>query len=288
MAVTFAGVRVGAYKAPVPVIVTGLAFLVCFARPMVTLGQDWLTDPNAGHGLLLFPVALYLAWKRGLAADPKPQHVLGITILVLSVVLRYLSGLAAELFTMRMSLIGAMMGLTVYVWGVRQVLRWWLSWLLILLSVPLPVVVLASLALPLQLVASKWGAAMLAFRHVPVRLAGNVIQLPGRSLFVTEACSGLRSLTALTALGVLAGGLFLRSPWSRVFLVLLAVPVAMVLNAVRVFLTGFLSYYVDPRLAEGFLHLTEGWVIFVVAFAILGGLALALGAVERRLSRARA
>jgi EpsI family protein len=32
-------------------------------------------------------------------------------------------------------------------------------------------------------------------RHVPVRLAGNVIQLPGRTLFVTEACSGLRSLT---------------------------------------------------------------------------------------------
>lgn len=286
MAVALGRIRSEVWKAPTPVIVAGLAFLICFWRPMVTLGQDWLTDPDAGHGLLLFPVALYLAWKRGLGADLEPQRALGIVVLVLSVLLRYLSGLAAELFTMRMSLVGAAMGLVVYRWGLRQLLRWWLSWLLLILSVPLPVVVLGTLALPLQLIASRWGAALLAARHVPVRLAGNIIQLPGRSLFVTEACSGLRSLTALTALGVLAGGLFLRSPWNRVLLVVLAIPVAMVLNAVRVFLTGFLSFYVDPRLAEGFMHLSEGWVIFVVAFAILGAFALALGALERRLHRA--
>ena len=68
-------------------------------------------------------------------------------------------------------------------------------------------------------------------------------------------------------------------------LVLLAIPVAMALNAVRVFLTGFLSFYVDSRLGEGFMHLSQGWVIFVVAFAILGGSAAVLVAVERRLRR---
>jgi exosortase len=168
---------------------------------------------------------------------------------------------------------------------VRQLLRWWLPALLVVLSVPLPVVVMGSLALPLQLKASEWGAALLELRHVPVLLAGNVIQLPGRSLFVTEACSGLRSLTSLVALGLLVGGVWLRTPWSRLLLVLLAVPVAMVLNAVRIFLTGFFVFYVDPRLAEGFMHYTEGWVIFVVAFAILGAGAAGLAALERRLRR---
>jgi exosortase len=268
--------------------VAGLAFFVCFWRPIVTLGQDWWSDPNAGHGLLLVPVALYLAWKRGLVAEPRPQRALGLLLLVGAVLLRYLSGLAAELFTMRMSLLGAAMGLIVYAYGVRQLLRWWLPGLLILLSVPLPVVVLGSLALPLQLKASQWGAALLELRHVPVRLEGNVLQLPGRSLFVTEACSGLRSLTALIALGVLVGGLWLRSPWGRLLLVLLAIPVAMALNAVRVFLTGFLVFYVNPSLAEGFMHLSEGWVIFVVAFAILGAFALMLAALERRLRKVAA
>ncbi len=288
MAAAAGRLRASFVQAPAPVVVAGLAFLVCFARPMVTLVTDWLTDPDAGHGLLLFPVSLWLAWRAGLRPEAQPQRGLGLTLLGLSVVLRYLSGLAAELFTMRLSLIGALMGLVVYAWGVRQLLRWWLPWLLILLSVPLPAVVLASLALPLQLIASKWGAWMLALRHVPVRLAGNIIQLPGRSLFVTEACSGLRSLTALIALGLLTGGLWLRTSWSRAGLLALAIPVAMVLNAVRVFLTGFLSYYVDARLAEGFLHLSQGWVIFVVAFAILGAAAFVLSAVERRVAGARA
>jgi exosortase len=235
--------------------------------------------------LLLFPVSVWLAWKSGMVPEPKPQRTLGLCLLISAVLLRYLSGLAAELFTMRASLVGAAMGLIVYLYGVRQLVRWWLPTLLIILSVPLPAVVLGSIALPLQLRASQWGAALLEFRHVPVRLAGNVIQLPGQTLFVTEACSGLRSLTSLVALGLLVAGLWLRRPWLRLLLVLLAIPVAMALNAVRVFVTGFLVFYVDPKLAQGVMHLTEGWVIFVVAFAILGAIAFVLTSIERRLRK---
>lgn len=285
MAVALERVRVLALKTPAPVVVAGLAFLVCFWRPIVTLGQDWWGNPDAGHGLLLFPVAVYLGWKRGLVAEPRPQHALGMALLVASVLLRYMSGLAAELFTMRASLLGAALGLIVYLCGIRQVVRWWLPTSLLALSVPLPVVVLGSIALPLQLTASRWGAALLEMRNVPVRLAGNVIQLPGQSLFVTEACSGLRSLTSLLALGLLVAGLWLKRPWLRLVLVALAIPVAMALNAIRVFLTGFFVYFVDPGLAQGVMHLTEGWVIFVVAFGILGAFAWVLTALERRLGR---
>jgi len=255
---------------------------------MTTLVRDWWTDPDAGHGLLLFPLALILAWRRGFVTEREPRPVLGATLIALCVVLRYLSGLAAELMTMRLSMVGAALGVVVYFYGLKQLLRWWLPIVLIILSIPLPDVLLASLALPLQLKASAWGTAMLHARSVPVRLSGNVIQLPGRSLFVTEACSGLRSLTSLIALGVLIGGLWLRSWWGRVLLILGAIPVAMVLNAVRIFLTGFFVFYVDPRLAEGIMHLTEGWAIFVVAFGILGLLAWALGGIERALARRRA
>jgi exosortase len=123
---------------------------------------------------------------------------------------------------------------------------------------------------------------MLEARHVPVALSGNIIRLPGRDLFVTEACSGLRSLTALLALGVLVGGLWLRHPLSRVLLVVLAIPVAMAVNAFRVFLTGFLVHWVDPALGEGFMHLSEGWLLFVIAFLILGGFTWIVSGLENR------
>lgn len=247
-----------------------MGFAILFASPARTLVRDLWTNPDAGHGLLLLPIAVYLAWKRGVAPKAAAQPWLGMVLLAAAVLLRYMSGLAAELFTMRLSMVGAAIALVVFHAGIRQVVHWWLPVALVLLSIPLPVVVLGSLALPLQFQASQMGAALLAWRDVPVMLSGNVLQIPGQTLFVTEACSGLRSLSALLALGVLIGGLWLRQPVSRILLLLLALPVAVFLNGVRVFLTGFLVYFVDPALGEGFMHATEGWIIFVAAFLVLG------------------
>jgi exosortase len=268
------------WKTLAPLIAAGLAFLVLYQEALTTLLRDWWNDPDAAHGLLLAPIALFLIWRRGRAPGARAQPALGLALLFGAVLLRYLSGLAAELFTLRMSMLGAAGALVVFALGFRQILHWWLPVLLLILSVPIPEVLLGSLALPLQLKASQMGAALLESRHVPVHLAGNVIHLPGRALFVTEACSGLRSLTALIALGLLMGGLWLRSSWARGALLLLAIPVAMLLNGLRIFLTGFLAYFVDPRLSEGFMHYTEGWVIFAIAFFILGGIAWALGRLE--------
>ena len=153
-----------------PLIAAAIAFLILFWSPIVTLGRDWWSDPDAGHGLLLGPVALYLAWKSGIHEAAHGQPRLGLAILIVAVFFRYLSSLAAELFTMRGSMVLAIAGLVVYAWGVRQVIRWWLPFTLIVLSIPLPSVVLGSLALPLQFKATQMGAALLEWRQVPLRL----------------------------------------------------------------------------------------------------------------------
>ncbi len=276
-----------ALRQSAPLILALLLFLLLFAKPLQLLVLDWWNDPDAGHGLLLAPLAVWLAWKRGLL-PAAPARVSGLLLLLAAVGIRYLSGLAAELFTMRGSMLMAAVALVLFFRGWRQALHWWLPTILLALSVPIPDVLTTSLALPLQLRASRWGAALLSVRHVPVDLSGNIIRLldPSgrvlRELFVTEACSGLRSLTALLALGVLVGGLWLRHPLSRVLLVALSIPVAMIVNAIRVFLTGFLVYWVDPKLGEGFMHLSEGWMMFVIAFVILGGFTWLVAWVEQR------
>lgn len=266
-----------------PWVVALIAFAVLFSKPAQLMVSEWWNNPEAGHGLLLAPIALWQAWKRGLLERRAPSIAWGSAILLSMVVLRYVSGLAAEVFTMRVSMIGAMAGLVVYAWGWKQLKHWWLPFTLLFLSIPWPALITTTLALPLQFQASKMGAALLQMRDIPVLLNGNVISLPGHRLFVTEACSGLRSLTALTALGVLVGGLWLRHPASRIILLLLAVPVAVLINAIRVFFTGFLVFFVDPKLGEGFMHVTEGWLLFVVAFAILGLLAFLAGKIEDQL-----
>ncbi|MGQ0766540.1 MAG: exosortase/archaeosortase family protein [Gemmatimonadota bacterium] len=263
--------------------VTALAFGLLFAAPMANTAAAWWNDPDAGHGLLLAPVALWLAWKKGLALDRRAQPGLGISLIVMAVMARYVAALAAEAFVGRAAVFLALAGLVIWAWGWRQLFWWWLPATLLALSVPLPEIVIGSLALPLQFQASKLGAALLETRGIPVHLDGNVIRMPGHDLFVTEACSGLRSLTALLSLGVLLGGIFLKSPLSRVAVLALTIPVAVLINGVRVFGTGFLVAFVNPELAEGFTHATEGWLLFIVAFGILSLFTLAARRIENRL-----
>jgi exosortase len=184
---------------------------------------------------------------------------------------------------MRASMVMALGGLTIYRFGFRQLVHWWLPFTLASLSIPLPEIVTQALALPLQFQASKMGAALLELRNVPVRLAGNVIRIPGHELFVTEACSGLRSLTALLSVGVLMSAMLLRTAVGRVALVLFAIPIAIVINGIRVFFTGFLVFFVSPEFGTGFMHMTEGWLLFLVSLAGLAAFAWIVSFSERRI-----
>ena len=68
----------------------------------------------------------------------------------------------------------------------------------------------------------------------------------------------------------------------------ITLPVAIVVNAFRVFLTGFLVFYVSPEMGEGFMHMSEGWLLFIVAFVILGLMAWVMRLAERKLEERKA
>ncbi len=264
---------------------TALGFVVLFAKPATLMFDAWWNDPNSGHGLLLAPLSIWFAYKSGIVKNAKAQPILGTLILLFAVMSRYAADLAAELFVMRGSMLVAIAGLVVFYAGFRQLLHWWLPFILTALSIPIPEVILNTIALPLQFLASKIGAALLRWRQIPVLLSGNVIRIPGQELFVAEACSGLRSLTALISLGVLIGAMFLRGLPSRVLLVALTIPVAILINGFRIFLTGFLVLYVSPKAGEGFMHESEGMMTFGLAFIAIAGVAWVLGKGETLFSR---
>ncbi len=271
-----------------PAVTAGLAFVVLFITPFLGLVSQWWNDPDSGHGLLLFPVALWLAWRDGIDPDAKPNYTAGIWILIGAAFLRALGSVAAELFTQRISIWLAAVGLVVFHFGWPQIRRWWLPVALLPLSIPLPAIVTDLLANPLQYKASQLATSMIKWRRIPVLTTGNVINIPGATLFVAEACSGLRSLTALLSLGVLIGGLYLRTVPARLLLVMLAIPVAVIVNGVRIFMTAFLVYFVDHAWGEGGMHRNEGWAMFMIAFVILGLLASVVGFGERLFTKPEA
>jgi exosortase len=270
--------------APV-LVLTAIGFAVLFGSAFTSLLSDWWYNPEASHGLIIGPLAVWLGLRRRQWAS-MPNRTLGIAVLLCAVLLRIVAGMAAEQYTMRLSMIGAAGGLTLFFLGVRQLTAWWLPATLLVLSVPLPELVISRIALPLQFTASELGASLLRARHVPVMLAGNIIRMPGHELFVTEACSGLRSLTALLSLGVLIGGTALRHPLTRAVLLAAAIPIAVLVNGARVFVTGFVVYFVSADAGKGILHATEGWLMFIAAFVVLAAFAW-LGARIERVLRVR-
>lgn len=262
--------------------VTVALFLACFAPVILGLVEAWLSLPDAAHGILIAPVAVWLAWRSGVVPDARPARWAGAVIILVAVLANLFGRVAGVETIPRVAYLMALGGLTLWFAGWRQLWAWWLPFLLMALTIPLPESIIASMTLPLQELAARMGASMLSWRHIPVLLAGNVIRLPGHTLFVSEACSGLRSLTALLSMAILVGALFLKYPLSRILMVALSVVLAIFVNGIRIFMTGFLVFFVDPKLGEGFMHLTEGYLLFLVSLSILALLTWLFLRVERR------
>lgn len=260
--------------------VVGTVFLVVFGPTLLELLRDWGASGEYGHGFLLLPLGGYLAW-RFREPNPQPARLSGAIALVGGVIVFLLGVLAAEFFTRRMAVLVCLAGLVLYYRGWSQLRAWWLPFALIAFTIPLPEVVLNSLTLPLQLLASEIAVNLLEWRHVPVALSGNIILLPGQELFVAEACSGLRSVSALLGLTLLIGGTALRTVPTRVVLLLLAVPAAIAANALRVFGTGFGAYYLGAGVTEGTLHSVAGALVFLLPLGLVGAATLPLRRIER-------
>jgi exosortase len=134
--------------------------------------------------------------------------------------------------------------------------------------VPIPAVIYNQLTFPLQLIASSTAERAIDLLQIPVIREGNVLILPQQTLNVVEACSGIRSLLTLTFLSLVYGYFFEKRTWVRVLLFCSTIPIAIAANAGRVTVTGVVSQF-NPELAEGWFHEAQGWVIFMIALAIL-------------------
>jgi exosortase len=99
---------------------------------------------------------------------------------------------------------------------------------------------------------------------------GTVFHLPGLSIEVAEQCSGIRSGLSLFITSVIAGHLFLNSGSRKVILALVAFPIAIVKNGMRIVTLSLLGLYVDPGILAGPIHKKGGIPFFIIGLMIMG------------------
>ena len=256
------------------VAVAALAFAAVYAGVLTELARNWLEDDNYSHGLLVIPAALYLAWNRRehLRLVPCRPSASGFGIVAAALAILLVGTAGIELFITRMSMIGVLAGAIVALlgWAFLRAVAFPLAFLV--LMIPLPTLIFNEVAFPLQLLATRFGVAVLHLFDVPVFSEGNVIVLASTSLEVAEACSGIRSLVSLLTLALLYGYFVERRAGPRVLIALSVVPVAIVANGLRVAGSGFAAHHFGPEAASGVLHELSGWLVFVLSLAMVAAL----------------
>jgi exosortase len=262
--------------------------LVSYAPVLWRLVRQWDSDPDMGHGFFVPVVAGFIAWQQRhelRALEPSPNWW-GLAVVLYAALQLYIATLGAELFLARTAFVISVIGIVLLLGGTAYLRTLAFPLFLLFFMVPIPAVIYNSITFPLQLLASKVSTQALDVLQIPVLREGNVMELAEQKLNVVEACSGIRSLLSLTFLSLVYGYFFESKTWMRVVLFAATIPIAIVANASRVTLTGVLTEY-KPELAEGFFHTASGWVIFMVALAILMALHQILNWGWRRLDALR-
>jgi exosortase C (VPDSG-CTERM-specific) len=135
----------------------------------------------------------------------------------------------------------------------------------LIFMVPLPDRAAEWLETASKLASAEVASWFFTISGVPVLRDGTVFQLPGVVFEVAQECSGIRSSWVLFITSLLASYLFLQSPWRRIVLVGLVIPLGILRNGFRILVIGLLCVHEGPQMFHSFIHKQGGPVFFVLA-----------------------
>ena len=248
-----------------------LLWLTAFAPIIPSMVDAWLTHSDNSHAVLVPFVSLYFIWEKRediLQLQSRGSNA-GLILLALCLSLYAVSYVGGIAFFCRLMLVASLIAI---IWSclgakVLRLLAFPLGFLFFL--IPVPDTLLALVSFPLQLLATKISANMIAYCSIPVYREGNVLFFLNTQLEVAEACSGIRSIVALTMISAIFAYISEGNVWRRVTLVLSAIPIAFIANILRVSGTGILAHFYGDKVARGFLHDFSGLVVFLFGLIML-------------------
>lgn len=241
---------------------------------VAVLAKFWGANPEYADRFLIILASGWIAWQRrgSLACLPLRPLGLGWPILLLGAsafpVGWFLQAQIAPkpivIWWLALAWITAAAGFTLALAGYRHLRVLAFPLVFILFACPIPNRILVPLQARLQQATTTVSAAVLPLLGIPIEREGFILRLPGGDLGVAEACSGVRSVTALTALAAFVACLKDFGPLRGFALLAFSVPVIAAVNAFRVILSGLIQEWFGSRYIQGDWHEALGiGMIFV-------------------------
>jgi len=267
------------------------SFFVAYLPTYLRLADGaWRTEQE-GHGPLIMLAAAWLAWQQReklRTVQMRPALVAGWIILILSLLVMAVTRSQDIPMIETATQIPVILGCLLLVggWPLARVFAFPLAFLVF--SIPPPGWLLDAFTVPLKVWISDVVTNFLYNFGYPVAQNGAMIMIGSYELMVKDACSGINSIFALSAIGIFYVHEFVPdSPIRRLILILSIIPITVLANVFRVITLVLGAYYLGVDTIEGLFHDLTGISLFVFALVLFFFLDRVLIGAEYLIGRAR-
>jgi len=260
---------------------SGFALLIALLNvdKLWALAQLALVNPTVSHVVAVPFVALVLLYSERdiIFRAVRPEPLVGGSLALAGVALSILGHKALDVptTTVTMAMAGialAWVGGFVMMYGMASARAALFPLGFLIFMIPMPDAMVDGATHFLKSGSSEAVAGLFTLTGTPYHRQGFVFSLPSFVIEIADECSGIRSSIALLLTGLLAGHQFLRKPWTKILLVLMILPIAVIKNAIRIVALSLLAMHVDQSFLTGQLHHEGGFVFFLLALGLLAPL----------------
>ncbi|RIZ65461.1 MAG: exosortase/archaeosortase family protein [Methylococcales bacterium] len=248
-----------------------ILLLILYLPTLLWLWGRWTMSVwQNGHGILVSALVIYLIGRelQKLKDLPSRANGWGFIILIPSLLLYMLdTGINTQLLS-SLAMISSFVGLSLLFLGGVKTKAILFPLLSLILTLPIPLVFTETMHLMLRHIATKSVAFLLSQMGIPVFSSGTVLEIEGGTLMVADACSGFATLYAAITIAILTA-YFCNSSKRRIILLLIAAPLAVAVNIIRVLVLALLVNYYGLNILATSAHELSGLLTFMVALPIL-------------------
>jgi exosortase len=263
-----------AQRTPLVMLAGLIALLVIAYFDMFSLTSAAWTEGLYSHGWIVPLGALLLLWLRWepIGTVPAAERWGGLGLLALGLLMRLGAAYVGSNPIDRLSFLPSIFGVFMLVGGMNAI-RWaWPGLAFLIFMFPLPTILENTILLKLQTLAAMCSTIVLQTLGVSAFREVNIIRIAGLDipLTVADQCSGLRMVTIFVALSLLMVFLIDRPWWDKFIILLSSVPIALVVNIVRITVTSLMYlWWPDSDFVKHLSHDWAGWFMMPLALGLL-------------------
>ena len=229
--------------------------------------QSWLSNDYYSHGFLVPFISLFFVWTKRKHLKELSPSLMGLGFLAVGVALYLLSNVIEMRVLAGLSLPVIIAALVLSFLGVKAIRALVFPLCFLIFMIPLPFI--QDMGYYLQSISISASSGILGTTPLPITCVGPEIYLGDDVFTIGLACAGTNTLIALLALAAVYVYMLKGPVYKRSIIFLMAFPLAIIANILRIVSIIMVANYVSVDIATGWYHDLSSPLFYFIAFLCL-------------------